>query len=241
MKILSLLALALIGFVSYTTAQSVIVTDRKVTYKRPKPISEYKKTFVVNYPKVKAATAALSRKIEKTLSYERVMDINIQEQIKDSQWLYEATYKVKYNRNGALAVDLTIDGSAAYPDGSTKTVVVDTTTGERVTPEMSFTDLDSLVAMVNKAQKKEIDKAIADIKKNPEAGESDPADLFSNADFKTEDLDWFAISNSGVTFKYDYEFPHVIQALQPNGEFFFTWKQLKPYIKPGSLLSRIAR
>ena len=111
----------------------------------------------------------------------------------------------------------------------------------RVTSAMSFTDPAGLAAMVKKEQEKEIAKAIEEIKNDPDAGESDPAELFSSADFTSKDLDWFGLDDKGVTFKYDYGFPHVIQALQPEGEYFFSWEQLKPYIKPGSLLSRIAR
>jgi hypothetical protein len=241
MKPLSLVICSLIAFASLAGAQSVVVTNHKVTYKRPKPISEYKKSFVVNYPKVKAATPALSRKIEDALSYQRVLGVNVNEEIKEAQWLEEASFDVKYNKNGALAVDLTIEGSGAYPSGSTKTVVIDTKTGMRVTPAISFNNLSGLASAVKKEQKKEIAKAIDDIKKDPDAGESDPSTLFTDADFKAKDLDWFSISDKGVTFKYDYGFPHVIQALQPAGEFFFSWRQLQPYIKPGSLLSRIAR
>ena len=240
MKRFHLLFICLLAAVPFAAAQ-VKVTNNKVTYRRPKPISEYKKTFVVNYPRVKAATPALSRKIENALSYQRILDLNIQDEIRETQWLEEASYDVKYNKNGVLAVDLTIEGSAAYPDGSTKSVVVDTSTGARVTPQMSFTDLTGLAAMVKKKQKKEIAKAIDDIKNDPEAGETDPAELFSNANFTTKNLDWFSISDQGVTFRYDYGFPHVIQALQPAGEYFFDWKQLRPFIKRGSLLSRIAR
>ena len=52
-------------------SQSVVITPKKVTYKRPKPESEYKKTFEITYPKVKAATPALSKKIEDTISYQK--------------------------------------------------------------------------------------------------------------------------------------------------------------------------
>ena len=240
MRLLSPLLL-LIAFVSFAGAQSVVITNHKVTYKRPKPISKYKKSFVVSYPKIKAATPAVSRKIESALSYQRVLGMNLNEEINHVQWLEEASYDVKYNANGALAIDLTMEGSAAYPDGSTKSVVVDTKTGARVTPAMSFTDLAGLVAMVKQEQAKEIIKAIEAIKKDPEVGDTDPATLFESSDYTPEDLDWFSLDENGVVFKYDYGFPHAIQAWQPAGEFFFTWEQLKPFIKPGSLLSRIAR
>src|SRR5688500_4179024 len=74
-------------------AQSVTITPKKITYKRPKPIADFKKTFTVTYPKVKAATPALSRKIERTISYEKVSDLNIEEEKAEIQWLEEAHYE----------------------------------------------------------------------------------------------------------------------------------------------------
>jgi hypothetical protein len=242
MKIRLILSLTIAVLFSVPAlAQSVTVTPKKVTYKRPKPIQDYKKTFTVTYPKIKAATPALSKKIETAVSYEKVFPLDLKEEMNDVQWLEDASFEVKYNRKGALCLDLSIEGSGAYPDGSTKTVCVDTATGSRITPETSFTNLTAVAAMVKKAQNKEIAQTIAEIKKDPENNETDPKSLFESADFTAKDLDRFSIGDKGVTFHYDYGFPHVIQALQPAGEFFFSWTQLKPYIKPGSLLSRIAR
>jgi hypothetical protein len=84
-------------------------------------------------------------------------------------------------------------------------------------------------------------EGIVEIKKDPDMKETDPASLFESTNFTVADLNEFSVGDNGVSFIYDYGFPHVIQALQPGGSYFFTWTQLKPYIKPGGLLSRIAR
>ncbi len=221
-------------------AQSVTVTPRKVTYKRPKPFSEFKKTFIVTYPKIKASTPALSRKIETAVSYERVSDLNIKRELNEIQWLEEAGYEVKYNKNGILALDLTVDGSGAYPSSYSRPVVVNTKTGERVRPADIFTDLARLTANCKAAQTKEIKQALIDIKKeSPE--EENPGELFKETKFTLKNLDRFTISEKGVTFKFDYGFPHVIQALQPEGDFFFSWAELKPFIRKGGLLEQFVR
>jgi hypothetical protein len=222
-------------------AQAVTLTNKKVTYTRKTPIQDFKKTFTINYPKIKAATPAISRKIEAVLSYEKVFGFTLKEEMGEIQWLENADYSVEYNANGLLAIDLSIEGSAAYPDGSTRSITVDIRNGTRVTPPTAFTKLAELAAMVRRAQQKEINEAIVEIRKDPDFREPDPKSLFESADFKVKDLDWFSVTETGVTFKYDYGFPHVIQALQPPGEFFYTWAQLKPYIRAGSLLSRVAR
>lgn len=222
-------------------AQKVVVTGNKVTYIRPNPLADFKKNFTINHPVVDAGSQALSVKIESAISFEKVIPLDIAEEVNEIQWLENADYEVLYNDNGALCVALSIEGSGAYPSGSTKTVVVDTLKGDRVKPADTFKNLTGLVALVKKAQKAEIAKSIRAIRKDPDFRDPDPKTLFVSANFKAEDLDWFSISNKGVTFNYDYGFPHVIQALQPDGKFFFSWKQLKPYIKAGSLLSRVAR
>jgi len=242
MKIKPLLLTVLILITgSAALGQSVVITGKKITYTRLKPESEYKKTFTINYPKVKAATPGLSRKIEAAISYRSILGLNLQEELTTAQWLDEADYEVVFNKNGVLCIDLTISGAAAYPDGVTKTAVVDIKKGTLVKTSDVFTDLPGLAAMVRKAQKKEIEEAVAEKKKNPEFQQEDPADLFKEADFRRKNLEGYSINDKGVTFKYDYGFPHVIQALQPEGNFFFTWEQLRPFLVPGGLLVRLAR
>lgn len=235
---LSLMAFA---FVSFGTAQSVIITPQRVVYKRPKPIMDFKTTFTVRYPKVKASTRLLSRKIESTISYAKLLELNVQEEIKDIQWLEEADYEVGYNKNGILSISLSMNGTGAYPSGSSKTVVVDLKTGNRVRPTDVFRNLDGLTAIISKAQKAEILKAAKGIKEDPENRDVDTGQLFENANFKRANLAEFAVSATGVTFIYDYGFPHVIQAVEPDGSYFFTWRQLEPFIKRGGLLARFIR
>ena len=238
MKLKSLFSLLfVIVFSTFAFSQSVVITPKKVTYKRPKPISEYKKSFTVTYPKVKAATPALSKKIETAISYEKNNNLDIKDEINDTQWLEDASYTVNHNKHNVLDITLTSEGSGAYPSTFNKTVVVNLKTGNRVKPMDVFTNLSGLAAMCKKAQQAEIKKAIIDIKKeNPD--EENPADLFKESNFTVKNLDEFSVNDKGVTFIYDYGFPHVILALQPDGQYFFTWAQLKPFIKRGGLLEQ---
>ncbi len=235
---LTIIAAALIC--SAVSAQSVVVTSEKITYKRPKPMSEYKKSFEINYPKIKAATPALSKKIEAAVSYQNVLGLKLNDELRTYQWLETAEYEVLYNKNGIMSISLFMEGSAAYPSSTTKFVVVDLRTGMRVTPSTAFANATGLTALVKKAKNVEVAQAIIEIKKDKENNEEHPEDLFKeSAQYHPVKLDQFTVSDKGITFHHDYGFAHVIQALQPSGEFFFTWTQLKPFIKAGSLLSRI--
>lgn len=222
-------------------AQSVTITPKTVKYTRPKPIADFKKIFTVTYPKVKAATPALSRKIENAISFENNFELNIEEERTEIQWLEETGFDVGYNKNGILTITLSVSGTGAYPSVYKKTVVVDLKTGNRVAPPGVFTNLKALAAKVKAAQKAEIEKTLKEIKSDPENKDYEPFDFFDNTDYAVENLKEFAVDDKGVTFIYDYGFPHVILALQPEGRYFFSWKQIKPFIKRDGLLARFVR
>ncbi|HSK73880.1 MAG TPA: hypothetical protein VK892_19435 [Pyrinomonadaceae bacterium] len=241
MKIKLLLCLLFIfAFSSVSFAQSVKVTPGKITYKRPKPIVDFKKSFTVIYPKISGLTPALNKKVETAVSYERNFHFNLKEEINEIQWLEEASYKVDYNKNGILGVTLTMSGTGAYPSVYDKPVIVNLKNGNKIQPADVFIKLNELAAKAKKAQQNEIKKALIEIKKEYPDEES-PVDFFQNADFTAENLKEFTVSDKGVTFWYDYGFPHVAQALQPEGRYFFSWAELKPFIKRGGLLAQFVR
>lgn len=241
MKNLLLFLLIILAFSAVSFAQSVKITSQKVTYKRPKPIADFKKTFTVNYPKVKAATTSLSKKIENTISYAKVLSLNLQEEKGEYQWLEAADYNVVYNKNGILSIYLSMEGTAAYPSSVGKTVVVNLKTGNQVKPADIFTNLAGLAAEIKKSQQAEIKQAKEDYKKDSETADFNASEYFDTADFKVENLEGFSVSADGVTFIYDYGFPHVIQALQPSGNYLLTWAELKPYIKKTGLLGQFVK
>ena len=241
MKKTILLALFILAFSTLAFAQSVTITPQKITYTRPRPSADFKKTFTINYPKVNASTTALSRKIENSISYAKVLSLSIQQEKGEYQWLEEADYDVGYNKNGILSIYLWMTGSAAYPSLTGKTVVVNLKTGNQVNPADIFTNLAGLAAEIRKHQQAEIKQAKEDYKKDAETADFDGSEYFDNADFKVGNLEGFAVGETGVTFTYDYGFPHVVQALQPNGSFLLGWAELKPFIKRGCLLEKFVR
>jgi hypothetical protein len=222
------------------SAQSVIVAPKKIVYKRPKPLMDFKKSFSVVRPKVRGINPVIAKKIETTISYEKIFDFNLKDEIDEIQWLEEASYTVDYNKNGILGVTLSMMGTGAYPSEASQPVVVNLETGERVLAKDVFVKLADLATKGKQTQAAEIKRSIVEIKKeNPD--EENPALLFETADFTVANLDRFSVSDKGITFWYDYGFPHIIQALQPEGRFFFSWTELKAFIKPDGLLARFNR
>lgn len=223
---------------SFAFAQSVVITPRKTVYERPKPKMDFKKSFTVTRPQVKAATPALSKKIEREISYEKNTNFNLREELTDYQWLEEADYEVKYNKNGLLDTVLFSHGSAAYPSSIVKEIVVDLKTGKRVRPIDVFINLPGLAASVRKMQQAEMRRARAEYKKELELTDFDGGEYFARAKFTAPELAEFSISDQGITFLYDYGFPRILLPAQPDGRYFFAWAKLKPFIKRGGLLAR---
>lgn len=229
-------------FAASVTAQTVTITGQKKVYRRAKPIIGYKKIFTIRRPIAKAATPALSRKITAAIDPVKVLEINVQEELTEMQWLSEADFEEVFNKDGVLTMMLWMEGSAAYTDGVTKYVVVDVAKGTRLTPSTTFTDLPGLIAAVKNKQDAEVAEAINEIKANPDfAKNDDPKALFEYTNFEEKDLDNFAVDMAGVAFFYDYGFPNVIKALEPTGELRLSWAEIKPFIRKDGLLARFVR
>lgn len=242
MKIkLLLFSLFIVAFSSGIFAQSVVVTSRKTTYQRPKSVAEWKRSFTVNYPKIKASTPALSKKIETAISYQKNVGLNINEEKTETQWLEEADYQVGYNKNGILSIYLSMSGTGAYPSVFGQNVVVDLKTGRTVKPAEAFVNLTGLAAVLKKQMQDEIKESIEEIKKEPDYKDFNYNEYFKDANFTTKNLDGFAVGEEGVTFNYEYGFPHIALALEPSGNFFLTWKEIKPYIKRGGVFQKFIR
>ncbi len=229
----------LFAFSTFGFSQTVKVTSKKVTYNRPETTeNEYKRKFTLERPIVSGTTG---KKIETILSYEKNFEINIKEEQTEISWLDAASFETIYNKNGILNVRLSVEGSGAYPSTYSKSVVIDTKLGTKITPQAVFTNIPGLVAKVSKMQKTEMKKANEDYKKDPDSADFDASTYFTSAKYTSKDLDDFSISDEGITLRYNYDFPHVALALQPLGEYLFTWKELKPFIKKGSVFGQFAK
>ncbi|MEK7725521.1 MAG: hypothetical protein AAB336_14305 [Acidobacteriota bacterium] len=212
-----------------------------VTYTRPKVISSFKKNFTITYPIVSGISPILAKKIEASISYKKVMLLDIEDEINNSDWLQEAEYQVGYNRRGVLNIYLSFTGIGAYEQYHGKNVVVDLKTGKRVTAKDVFTKLDGLVSKIKNIQKEEIAESIKEIKEQKDFGDVNTEDLFRYVDFKKIHLEDFSVGENGISFQYDYGFPRIYMMIEPGNNYFLSWKEIKPYIKRGGLLQKFIR
>ncbi len=220
-----------------------LVSSKKVTYERKgENISEYKKKFNVNYPKVSGVSSKAAQKnLDDTLNYWKTFGMTLEESLGDYTWLDSFDYKVNYNKNSLLAIELIMEGSGAYPDGTVKTKVINLNTGRRIYIQDAFTNIGKLLVKIEKAQKKELADHIKNLQKEYPEDYATAQDLFRNKKFTTNTLDEYSIDEKGVTFIFDYGFPHAIKALEPDGKYFFTWQEMKPFIKTQSFFGKFIK
>lgn len=233
---------AILGSAAFMHAQ-VRVDSNKITYTRAATDTpEHKKTFEVNYPVISGAKSMdAGNRMKEAVSYWAVFNTSLEESLTDFTWLDSLDYTVNYNKNNILEVELTMEGSAAYPDFSSRTLVIDTTTGKRVAFADVFSKFENLLVMIDKAQQKEIRTALAEARKESAADEADLNSMFGDRRFKVSSLDEFSVSDKGVTFLFDYAFPHAFKGLEPEGRYFFTWTELKPFVRRDGLLAPFVR
>ena len=251
-KLILAFSLMLVG-ASIIFAQTVTITPKKTVYTRKgKQVPKEKRTFVVTYPVVSGAMPLTTKKkLENTISYWRVFETTLKENQGDYHWLTEMSYKVDYNKKGILGIALTQEGIGAYPDGRTVHLVIDSNTGEQVKFSDVFRSdaLEEFAKLVDAKLSAEKNAMIARIDKgefdeggtvDKEANDSVKEQL-TNLSFTAETFNEFSVNDQGVTIIYDAGFPHVIQAAQPDGRYFFAWAEVKPFTRTDGLLGRFVR
>ncbi len=220
----------------------VLITPQTATLRRGKPGEEpgYRKTAQIQYPQISGLKdLAVLEKVQAAVSLKTLIGQSLEEirtELQENYWLTEIDYKVNYNQNFLLDLTYTIAGVSAYPSQYEKHATIDLKTGKKLRSHDVFKRefLGTIAAKVDQVMQAEIVRAIA----NGEKGEVDIRPQVSQAKFRIKQVDHFELSDQGVTFRYDFDFPHVIKAAEPEGRYFFTYAQLKSYIRADGPLGK---
>ncbi|HYJ45302.1 MAG TPA: hypothetical protein VEV81_01725, partial [Pyrinomonadaceae bacterium] len=210
----------------------VVIERRRVVIVRTGKLAREfpeRKRAILFYPVVQGPKdSEVLQRVRAILDFKNIFDTSLAEYRQDT-WLTDFDYKVNYNQNYILDITFTQSGVGAYPDTQTKHFAINLRNGELMKAADAFdsSSLETLAALVDKRLQAEVRQII---KANPKE-KGDAQDLFREVKFKTADLDDFSVGARGITFLYDAGFPHVVQALEPVGRYFFSYAQLKPYIK----------
>jgi len=221
-----------------TSTDRAVVRPRTVLIiRRSALIKDFpnKKRAIVTYPVISGLkNAQVLGRVQTILQVKNVFDSSIAE-YRDDNWLEEFSYKVNYNKNNILDITFTQDGSGAYPDTQTRHFAINLKNGNVIKASDVFiaSSLPTLRAMLDGKLQNELKEILESLKDS----NSDPEDvrIASEAQepqgYTIENLDDFEVGAKGITFLYDAGYPHVIQAFEPNGRYYFSYSELKPFIK----------
>jgi hypothetical protein len=134
-----------------------------------------------------------------------------------------------------LDITFTQDGLGAYPDTQTRHFAINLKNGNVIKASDVFINrsLPTLHTTLDgrlQGELKEILESLKDSKSDPEDVRI-ATEAQEPQGYTIENLDDFEIGAKGVTFLYDAGYPHVIQALEPIGRYFFSYSELKPFIR----------
>ena len=225
-----------------------IIQRRRVVLIRSAEIAKefpYKKRAIVTYPVISGLSPTILRRVRSVLDFKNIFDYSLKE-YREDPWLEEFTYAVNHNADHLLDITFTQDGSAAYPDNQTKHFLINLRDGKVIKAADAFKSdrFDELAAAVDQKLQAEL-KKIDEENEAPHAETPDEKamrrEAYEALKFEAQNLDEFSVGRKGVTFLYDAGFPHVIRALEPDGHYFFTYSELKPFIKPDGPLGQFVR
>jgi hypothetical protein len=237
-----------------TTAQRtqardhVIIQPRRIVLVRSRALTKefpHRKTAVVTYPVISGVSdPAVLRRVRSAFDFKNIFDYSLKEYREDT-WLSEFNYVVNYNKNSLLDITFSQSGLGAYPDEHTKHFLINLRDGRIVKASDVFksASLQELAAAVDRKlqqELKEIDKENA-VAGEPAEETAMRREAHEALKFEVQNLDEFSVGARGITFLYDAGFPHAIQAFEPNGRYFFSYSQLKPFIKRDGPLGQFIR
>ena len=202
-----------------------------------------RKQSVVILPFVRShPDAEVLRKVRALLAVENLFGTSLAEYKQDA-WLTELSFKLNYNRNHILDLTIWQSGIGAYPDTHTKHLAIDLKRGEVIKAADVFKpeSLATLAGMVNERLQAEARRGAEEWGGRQDVSAEEKQhirEMLAGLSFGVADLDEMMITDRGVTFLYDAGFPHVVEAVQPRGEYLFSYRQLAPHIRRDGLLGQ---
>jgi hypothetical protein len=227
----------------------LIVQPRRIVLVRGAKLARQfpdRKTATVVYPVVSGLSdPAVLRRVRALLNFKNIFDYSLQEYREDS-WLSEFSYTVNYNRNFLFDITFNQSGMAAYPDEQSKHFLINLKDGRIVkAADVFLVDKSgALAGLVDRKLQAELRKMTTQVKQTSELEPPESESIVEALEqmkFGPENLEDFSVSTRGITFLYDAGLPHVIQAFEPEGRYFFSYSELTPYLNRAGPLGQFMR
>jgi hypothetical protein len=140
-------------------------------------------------------------------------------------------YQLSYNDNNLLSLMVIVEFMGAYPSQTIHYLNFDLNSGDLLAKE------DFLAANQIKPFQKELGKfvtrRIQERSKEVASDFGDTPKAFVKTITEATDADYlkrFQITTKGVNFYVEYGLPHVMKALEPENDYLFLYKNLKPFL-----------
>ncbi|HEX8275122.1 MAG TPA: hypothetical protein VF615_20985 [Longimicrobiaceae bacterium] len=191
----------------------------------------------LSYPVVvRAPTPALRRSLQDALGMKSVLGTSPgeyrREVVTDDYGCIDASFSIHAQRGSLVDLEywLEVHGGGASRYGF-RHRVVDLRTGRRLTAEQAFHPalLDSLARVVDRRMQADLQDSVRVSRYHRLDEEEVPPH------FRAEHLDNLSVDEKGIIFSYEFEFPE-IAPLQP-AAYFFSWAELRPYVRPDGPLA----
>ena len=172
--------------------------------------------------------------INEALSYESVagepFEQTMQTYTEIQRGIVGSGFELNFNDLGILDLTIHVEFLGAYPSTSEYYFTFDTGTGRRLAMAdlMSDERLPELAALVNERLQENIRTAESVYCPGPNGVDPEMYD----AQFTEADLESFSVEEGGIEFHYDFGFPHIILAAEPEEDVFLSFDELAPCIDP---------
>lgn len=210
-----------------------IVTPRSTqrTYGK----GEDRSTEVSIQPVVTGLRPPVLKRVQKALEMKNVLGSHIYNGMYKGSGMFGYEYRVTYNRNYILSIGFTYN---AYFAQHSRQLTFDLRDGRLLTVNDLFVEerMQDLVKLVDQKLREEIEEIVRgdDQKRRWLEGQG-------VLKVTVADLDEFGVDDKGITIFYKAGFHHTAKDVEPEGRYFFTYSELKNYLKPGTVVSQFIK
>jgi hypothetical protein len=185
----------------------------------------------VSLPTLWVADEWVQSRLDAALAPERIVETS-RSQAEADGWIDAIDCRLARAHGGIAVVEVWVEGSGAYPDGFTRSVVLDLRTGDRLGVEQFAAE--KRPALVGKLETM-LQERISTV------SEAEARALASAAHATPDTLTRWTLADAGVVFTVDFGFPHAIAAMAPDGRLTIPWAAIAEFTAPDAPLLRARR
>lgn len=200
--------------------------------------------IVLMWPKISGINnTEVYEKIVNILDFEKVVGKSVEKIEKEygdcKCGVVGTVYSVNYNTNGLLSISLSIDTLEAYSENTTKNFVINLNSGDALVIE-DIVDSKKIKELVSLCDGK-LQKNISDTKEALiKSGIDIPLEYYKGK-FKEDNLKNYVLTDKGIGFTYDYEFPQVIKSAEPSPYIFVSYSEIKELLLSEGIIKEVIK